>query len=215
MYNLVKPLIAREKLLERKIRIFTSREFAFVFDLDPYQTEYMLAQLMQEGLLQRLKRGVYTLKTDPPTEKEIANALYKPSYISFDYALGYYNLIPEMVYEVTSATTKSTRLFTTDTLAYGYYTIKTQAYTGYTLKKEGERAFLIAEPEKAVVDYLYALTLGERGLLGKRALNDRLDIQTVDKGKLRHYTMLFASKKLNALVEQVLQEKTYDFRRYN
>ena len=206
MYNLVKPLMARESLLERKIRIFTPREFAFLFDLDPYQTEYMLAQLTQEGLLQRLKRGVYTLKTDPPTEKEIANALYKPSYISYDYALGYYNLIPEMVYEVTSATTKPTRLFTTDTLAFGYYTIKTQAYTGYTLKKEGERAFLIAEPEKAVVDYIYALTLGQRGLLGKRMINDRLDIRSLNKEKVRYYTILFDSKKLGEWIERVLQK---------
>ena len=204
IYNLVKPLEARATLLERKLYIFTSREFSLLFELDTYQTEYMLAALVKEGLLERLKRGLYTLKTDPPSEQEIANALYKPSYISCDYALAYYSLIPEMVYQVTSATTKPTRLFTTDTLAYGYYTIKKEAYTGYTITKKQDRAFLIAEPEKAVVDYLYALTLGQRGLLGKRSVNDRLDIHKLNAEKMLRFTKLCASPKLDEWINKLL-----------
>lgn len=207
MYSLVKPLQIREELLKRKIRIFNNREFARIFNLAPYQVEYFLNQLVEEKLLQRLKKGLYALKTDPPGEHEIANALYKPSYISFDYALAYYNIIPEMVYEVTSATTKPTRLFTTDTLAFGYYTIKTEAYTGYVLKQEGEKRFYIAEPEKAVVDYLYALTLGQRGLLGERTLNDRLQISSLDKEKIRVYAKFFAWPQLDGLVEKVIKER--------
>src|SRR5687768_565453 len=141
MYNLLKPLSIREEFLQRNIRSFTTREFAVLFRLDQFQTEYALAQLVSENLLVRLKRGVYVVKTDPPNEKEIANKLYQPSYISFDYALAYYSLIPEAVYEITSATTNPTRLFTTDTQAFGYYTIKQAAYTGYELQKEGERGF--------------------------------------------------------------------------
>ncbi len=207
MYNLVKPLEVRETLLKQKIRIFTTREFGIIFQLDIYQTEYVLAQLIKEGLFQRLKKGVHILKTDPPSEKEIANALYKPSYISFDYALSYYSIIPETVYEITSATTKPTRLFTTDTLAYGYYTIKTNAYTGYTLKQERERKFLIAEPEKAVVDYLYALTLGQRGLLGKRYINDRLDITNLNKEKLLIYAKLYEWAKLDEVIKKLLNKE--------
>lgn len=206
MYTLLKPIATRNELLKRKIRIFTSSQFALLFQLSKPQAKYFLDQFVEEELLTRLKRGLYALKTDPPSEQEVANALYKPSYISFDYALAYYNLIPEMVYEVTSATTKPTRLFTTDTLAFGYYTIKIEAYTGYALKQEGERRFYIAEPEKAVVDYLYALTLGERGLLGKRTVNDRLHIRSLNKEKLMCYANLFSWPQLNVLVEKVIKE---------
>ena len=111
-----------------------------------------------------------------------------------------------MVYEVTSATTKPTRLFAIDSLAFGYYTIKTQAYTGYILKQEGERRFYIAEPEKAVVDYLYVLTLGKRGLLGQRTINDRLQISSLDKEKIRAYAKLFNWPQLDILVEQIIKE---------
>lgn len=215
MYNLLKPLSIREELLKRKIRIFTTREFSLLAKLNPYQVEYALAKLTNEGLLKRLKRGVYTLKTDPPDEKEIANALYRPSYISFDYALGYYNLIPEMVYQVTSATTNPTRVFTTDTQSFGYYTIKKEAYTGYVLREEGGRGFYIATPEKAVVDYLYAFSLGQRGLLGKRTISDRLDLTRVDKDKIREYKDLFSWSKLDEIIETLLHKKPYDFRRDN
>ncbi len=213
MYNLVKPLSVREALLQRKIRVFTAREFAMLFGLNPYQAEYALSHLIQEGLLVRLKRGVYMLKTDPPREKELANALYRPSYLSFDYALSYYNLIPEAVYQITSATTKPTRLFTTDTQAFGYYTIKKEAYTGYVLKQEGERGFYIATAEKAVVDYLYALSLGQRGILGKRTINDRLDLSSVNKEKIQEYAQLFLWTKLNEIIDELLHKKLYDFRR--
>jgi len=101
MYNLVKPLSIRENLLKRNIRIFSNHEFTRIFELSTYQSEYELRLLMKEGLLARLKKGYYILKTDPPSEEEIANALYKPSYLSFEYALAYYNLIPEMTYQIT------------------------------------------------------------------------------------------------------------------
>lgn len=206
MYTLLKPIPTRNELLKRKIRIFTTSQFALLFQLSKPKVKYFLEKFVEEELLTRLKRGLYSLKTDPPGEQEVANALYRPSYISFDYALAYYNLIPEMVYEVTSATTKPTRLFTTDTLAFGYYTIKTEAFTGYALKQDANRRFYIAEPEKAVVDYLYALTLGQRGLLGERAINDRLRIATLDKEKIRSYAKLFVRPQLDVLVEKIIKE---------
>lgn len=198
MYSLVKPLSIREELLNRKIRIFTNQEFTRLFKLSPYQAEYFLRQLSKEGLLARLKKGFYILKTDPPIEEEIANALYKPSYVSFEYALAYYSLIPEIVYLVTSATTKPTRLFETEHLAYGYYTIKTESYTGYILARREERRFLIAEPEKAVVDYLYFVALG------LKSLNDRLKVNSLDKNKVLGFARLYNRVKLDQLIKELL-----------
>ena len=156
----------------------------------------------------RLKRGVYALKTDPPNEEEIANVLYQPSYISFEYALAHYNILPEMTYTVTSATTKPTRLFTCNKTAYSYRTIKESAYTGYSLVKKENRSFLLAEPEKALVDYLYFVSLG------KHRLNDRLLIHLKEQnyyktGDLRKetiitYTKLFDHEQLEKLVRQLV-----------
>jgi len=50
----------------------------------------------------------------------VVNLLYTPSYVSFDYALSYYGLIPERVYEVTSATLHAKKIFETPLERFSY-----------------------------------------------------------------------------------------------
>ncbi len=195
MYTLLKPIQIREELLKRNLRVFTGQEFTRIFQTSSHSTKYFLETQVKEGFLSRLKRGIYMLKTDQPSEEEIANAIYKPSYISFEYALAYYNLIPEMVYTITSATTKPTRLFDVSGKVFSYQTIKKEAFTGYSLNKIGDKIFLIAEKEKALIDYLYFVSLK------KSPENDRLETKGFDKEKIIFYAALFKNKKLNNLIE--------------
>lgn len=197
MYTLLKPLLVREELLKRGIRVFTPLEFSRIFQAPPHTIKYFLETQVGEGLLARLKQGLYTLRTDPPSEREVANRLYKPSYISFAYALAYYNILPEMPYQVTSATTKPTRVFANTNQVFSYYTIKEEAFTGYLLKKEGDRPFLIADPEKALVDYVYFATLGRGPSL------DRLNISSLNKEKATEYAKLYGRKTLVKKIEEV------------
>jgi predicted transcriptional regulator of viral defense system len=191
MSTLLKPLQARERLLKQNLRIFSSHEFSQLFAMPAYAAKHFLEKQTKQGFLVRLKRGIYTLKTDFPGEEEIANALYKPSYLSFEYALAYYGILPEMPHKVTSATTKPTRLFaTTYELPFAYYSIKEAAYTGYSLVKTNTKSFLIADPEKALADYLYFETLG------KRPHNDRLHLNNINKEKLMNYARLFGRQSL-------------------
>lgn len=208
MYTLLKPIQVRQELLTRKIRVFTARDFIRLFNSAPRATKYFLETQAHEGFLLRLKQGIYTLKTDPPSEEEIANALYKPSYISFEYALAYYNILPEMPYTITSATTKPTRLFTTSTSAFFYRTLKKEAFTGYALIKQESKSFLIAEKEKALVDYLYFFTL--RKVAGNERLFNSLKnkgyykTSELDKDKIKIYTKLFANERLSSLISNFL-----------
>lgn len=197
MYTLLKPLQVREELLKRHIRIFSLHEFERLFHTPAYTTKYFLEKQTMRGLFVRLKKGMYALKTDFPSEEEIANALYKPSYISFEYALAYYGVLPEMPYSVTCATTKPTRVFTTASLSFGYYTIKKRAFTGYSLVTSDTKSFCIADPEKALVDYLYFETLG------KRPHNDRFILKNIQKEKVQAYAELYARKSLNRYVKDV------------
>lgn len=197
MYTLLKPLLVREKLLEKGIAMFTPLEFGRIFDLPNYKTKYFLEKWTNEKILTRLKKGIYALKTDLPGEKEIANRLYKPSYLSFEYALSYYNILPEMPYIVTSATTKPTRTFTTDSKTFIFLKIKKNAYTGYVLIKEEEKSFLIATPEKALVDYLYFVAIG------KKPFNERLNASRLHKEKLLEYAKHYNRAKLFTLIKNL------------
>lgn len=189
MPTFLKPLIIREKLLQKKMRLFTRDEFGRLFSTSQDKIKYFLEEQVKEGLFTRLKNGLYMLKTDPAEEMGIANRLYQPSYLSFEYVLAYYNLLPEMPYGVTSATTKPTRNFIINEINFNYLTIKKEAYTGYYLKD----GILIAEPEKAAADYLYFVALG------KKTLNERLNWPKLNQKKLLKYCRLFKRRKLEDL----------------
>ncbi len=198
MYTLLKPLSVRNILLEKNIVIFTTRQFRQIFQLDQYKTKYECEKLTKEGLFIRLKKGLYTLSTDMPSDEEIANALYKPSYISLEYALSYYNILPEMVYTVTSITTKPTRNFDANEKMFSYNTIKKEAFTGYNPIKRDDKIILMAEPEKAFVDYMYFISMNIK------ENNDRLNTINLDKKKIKEYSLLFNRNSLNNIIKPSL-----------
>jgi predicted transcriptional regulator of viral defense system len=59
--------------------------------------------LVKKGALIPLKRGLFETEANTPGFI-LANALLGPSYLSFEYALSYYGMIPERVMTYTSAT---------------------------------------------------------------------------------------------------------------
>lgn len=208
MSTLLKPIQVREELLKRKLRVFRAQDFRRIFATSPHTTKYFLETQVQQGFLLRLKRAIYTLKTDPPYEEEMANAIYKPSYISFEYALVYYHLLLEMPYMITSATTKPTRLFTTTNASFSYRTIKEEAYTGYSLVKQEQKSFLIADKEKALVDYLYFFSLrkspGIERLFENLKNKGYYKTEGVNKEKISSYAKLFRNKRLLNLIDTLV-----------
>lgn len=191
----------RDSILKKRMRVFTGRDLRELLSWSPRQALYYLSAGTKSGLFLQLKRGLYCLQTDPPSETEVANALYRPSYISFEYALAFYSILPDMVYTVTSATTRSTREFVIAQKSYQYTTIKVGAYTGYELKIfNNDERYLIADPEKALTDYLYAVSLG------RRALSERLDVSRVNKKKVEAYASLFARDSLMRLVAKIFHK---------
>ncbi len=193
MTTYLKPFLVRETLFEQNIRVFTPLEFQRIFNRGREEIKYFLEKGVKEGLFWRLKKGIYALKTDLPSEEKIANKIYQPSYVSLEYALAKYNILPEMIYQITSATTKPTRLFEIEGKTFSYFTIKKEGYTGYFL----QNGVLIAEPEKALADYLYFVSLG------KKPANDRLDVSKLDKEKIRNYAELFNRESVIMLARNI------------
>ncbi|MDI6736602.1 MAG: hypothetical protein QME42_10520, partial [bacterium] len=112
----------------------------------------------KKGWIRPLKKGLY--EAIYPTRRIladlfIANKLYEPSYISLETALSYYSLIPEVALQVTSITTKPTREFRNHYGYFQYRSVKKEAFVGYQLRTEQGRYVKIAEPEKALIDYIY------------------------------------------------------------
>lgn len=119
-----------------------------------------LSSLLHSGQIIRIRKGLYTF-TEPLRRSQVcrellANLIYGPSYVTSDYALSYYSLIPERVDIMTSVTTGRTRSFNTPFGTFAYQNYKESLYIpGITIEKNGKYTFLIASTEKALVDKIW------------------------------------------------------------
>ena len=118
-----------------------------------------ISRMKQSGELLQLTRGVY--ETDPNAPGHcLAGAILGPSYLSFDYALSWYGLIPEAVRVYTSATfaKRKAKEFRNAFGLYAYRDVPREAYPyGIRIVREQEYVFQIAAPEKALCDKLYTM----------------------------------------------------------
>jgi len=76
--------------------------------------------------------------------------------------------LPETIYQITSATTKKTKTFQVENLKFFILRLKKIVFLGYSLKKIRGENVLMAEPEKALADFLYLVALGKRKLIYER-----------------------------------------------
>lgn len=130
------------------------------FEKDPQLMRNQLTRWEKKGWIIKLKKGLYVLNESDrkmePSRMFLANQLYSPSYISTEYALGFYDLIPERVADITSITARKTYKVKNIFGEFIYQHINVRAYTGFNLvRDENHCNVMVASPEKAIVDFLY------------------------------------------------------------
>lgn len=128
-----------------------------IIDKPRHQVVTQLARWVTGGYLIPLRRGLYTVshafRRTALSPLQIANDLYRPSYISGLWALGYYGLIPERVILFTSVTTRVTRRFTNALGEFAYSSIRRDLFRGFSKRTIDGAEVWIADPEKALLDY--------------------------------------------------------------
>jgi predicted transcriptional regulator of viral defense system len=126
------------------------------------ERQSMLMQLTRwtrAGYLTPLRRGLHTVagpfRKRPHSAPELANAIYSPSYLSLEWALSQYGLIPEAVPVFTSVTTRVTRTFANQLGRFEYRHIQQAFFTGFSRRELLGAEIYMAHPEKAILDFLY------------------------------------------------------------
>ncbi len=118
-----------------------------------------LTRWTRAGYLIPLRRGLHTVaepfRKQPLSIPELANAIYSPSYLSLEWALSQYGLIPEAVPVFTSVTSRVTRSFKNPLGRFEYRHIQMELFTGFTRRKLLGADIYMAQPEKALLDFLY------------------------------------------------------------
>lgn len=166
-----------------------------------------LTTLLNKGDVIRVKKGLYIFGDDwrrrPYRRELLANLIYGPSFVSLDYALAYYGLIPERVEAVTSVAAGRGRRFHTPV---GLFTYRPTScfYSGFVRVETNNDAFLMAVPERALADSIRAdrgagVLNNERQAAEYLLENRRLDrdgLRQLDTGFLQKMADLLRSRKI-------------------
>lgn len=167
-----------------------------------------ISREIKKGKLFKIITGLY--ETNPNTPGYLlASSIYGPSYISFDFALSYYGLIPERVSTITCATfnKKKRKQYNTKFGVFTYKDVPSSAYPEeILLKQENNYSYQIATKEKALCDKLYSLKpLKNISNLENMLFNDlRIDIDEFKKiniKKIEKLSNLYHSTNVTLLLK--------------
>ncbi len=167
----------------------------------------------QKGNLIRLTKGIY--ETDKNVDPcLLASVILSPSYLSFDFALSYYGLIPERVFAITSATlrVRKNKTFENSFARYEYTDIPANAFSeGLTCIEKGDYIVRIASKEKAICDSLYKWRvvknindLKELLFIDKRIDED--EFASCDFALLKRLASLYNKTNLKLLIKLIRKE---------
>ncbi len=177
-----------------------------------------LKRWTDKGLLVKLRQGWYAFPEmiqRPDFARYVACHIYRPSYISLHTALSIYGMIPEAVTSITSVTTLKTTQFENNFGQYVYQSVKPSLFFGYkpvevptgtTIIGEPKLTWMLAFPEKALLDllYLYPFYNTEQELEELR-LDDYFMANELDTERLTEYQQAIGHTALNNRVSKLLK----------
>lgn len=117
-----------------------------------------LVNWQKKGYLVKLRNSWYAFPDTLRAETDLfmaANRLHRPSYVSLETALRFYNWIPESVFSITSVTTAKPAEWLTPVGHFSYRSLKPKLFFGYQVAEAPGSSFNIADPEKTLLDLLY------------------------------------------------------------
>lgn len=162
-----------------------------------------------------LIKGVYETDANIHGSK-LAQFIYGPSYLSFDYVLHLQGLIPEAVYNTFTCATFNKRKIKTYTNHFGtfiYRDVPKEVFNlGVSVLTDGPYSYQVATTEKALCDKLYTLSpvknindLREM-LFEDLRINEEI-FNGLSKEDILRMAPLYHSKNLNLLVKLISGEK--------
>lgn len=177
-----------------------------------------ILRMVKNKELIRLKNGVYLIvdkiksgsNTIIPYE-QIANFLYGPSYVSLEWALSFYGMIPERVHTITNMTLGRNKEYHTPIGDFVYYQLSSSRYSIGITQKQAPGfigGFLMATPEKALADLVFKTCKGlDKGQLKQELLEskrmDREIFLQLNKELLVEISQSYQAKSVNYLVDLI------------
>lgn len=164
------------------IKIFYIKHLYLLTGIPSSSLKVSLQRLVKKGIIKRICKGYYANPFNLPTIEEIATQIYYPSYISLESGLFYWGISSQIPHILTMVTIKLPFKINTNFGNIEYRQIKKEYFFSF-IKKDN---FYIAEPEKALADYIY---------LNKKFFDiSEFHMENIRKNKLKKYIKIMKLK---------------------
>lgn len=191
--------ISKEKAIKilhnSNIVLFDIADAQKIFNTKKENTLYKLLQRLEKSkVIIRLNSGKYQFALQNINDFELANFLINPSYISLETALSFYGILPQLTYSITSITPLKTQRIICQNKEYEYCRLESKYFFGFEKKDK----FLIASPEKALLDQLY--------FASKKLRNthwEDLNLQQINKNLFKQWSRQYSFAPLQKLIKKV------------
>jgi predicted transcriptional regulator of viral defense system len=193
------------KILAQEARlspVLLIKELAAKYALPAASVWKSLSRLAERGVVSRVTHGVYLnklVRDSSPTD--FIGILNPNSYVSLESALYHWGLSTQGPATLTCVATGKPREYRTSDFTISLRTITNRLFWGYIEIRSRYSNYKIAEPEKALLDWIYlALQSGVRPSL------DELVLTSVDRDKIAKYLDKYPATVRNLLVNSLAFE---------
>lgn len=182
-------------LHQKRVSFFNITDARKIFGTKKENTLYKLLQRLEKaGIIKRISKGKYLFSFRETNDFELANFLVNPSYVSLESALSFYGILSQFPYTITSVTPLKTKKIVHQEKEYEFSHLGSKYFFGFIKKDK----FLIATPEKALLDELYFMAKKIR----KISLTD-LDLNLIDKNKFKRLSKKYKFLPLQNLIHKL------------
>jgi predicted transcriptional regulator of viral defense system len=188
----------------RRNCILRSDELAHRHKLSVAVVRNALRRYQARGLVERVSTKIYINHLNQQfSPRDLVNVLRPESYISLESAMVDKGITSQSPSVLTCVTPGYPRSFRTKSVGIVYRKISSDLYWGYEEKATRYNKYLIAEPEKALLDWIY-LNRQE----GLPTPVDELQLQFLTPAKLRQYAERFP-RTVQEAIKDLLLEKAF------
>lgn len=178
-----------------------------------------LKNLVKEKELIHVCQGIYLPGPDyrrSYSKEVLAGIIYGPSVISFEYALSFYDLIPERVETITSLCFKRNKVFQTPIGRFTYQYIAPKKFPiAINYEQTDLGNFFIATPEKALCDLAYFQKIENNNEALEYIIDDlrisEKKLSQINVKMLLELKMGYSKKSVNHLVDSLIKFQNINF----
>jgi predicted transcriptional regulator of viral defense system len=177
-------------------------DIAHRYNIQEIVARNALRRYEARGLVEHISNKIYVNKLNQQfSVRELVNVLRPDSYISLESALVDRGIISQSPAVLTCVTLAYPKTFSSHSLTIVYRKISPKLFWGFEQKKTRFHSYRIAEPEKALLDWIY-LSRQE----GLPTPLDEINAQFLDVSKLRSYANRFP-RTVDEVVKEFLLER--------